>query len=62
VPVIVEDAERANIRELMLASLLRRKLTSLGARAHAKAIAGRGRSIVTGPTSTRACATRARST
>jgi hypothetical protein len=40
VPVIVDDAGRANILELMLASLLRRKLTSLGARAHAKAIAG----------------------
>jgi len=39
-PVIVEDSERANILELMLASLLRRKLASRGARAHARAIAG----------------------
>lgn len=39
-PVIVEDAERANVLELMLASLLRRRLASPAARTHARAIAG----------------------
>ena len=37
--VIVEDAERANLLELMLASLLRRKLVAPSARAHALALA-----------------------
>ena len=38
--VMVEDAERANLLELMLASLLHRRLASPSARAHANAIAG----------------------
>lgn len=38
--MIVEDAARANLLELMLASLLRRKLGSRSARGHARAIAG----------------------
>lgn len=37
--VIVEDAERANLLELMLASLLRRRLAAPSARAHAMALA-----------------------
>jgi ubiquinone biosynthesis protein UbiJ len=38
--VIVEDSERANLLELMLASLLERRLVTRSARAHARAIAG----------------------
>lgn len=38
--MIVEDTERANLLELMLASLLERRLASPSARAHARAIAG----------------------